>query len=169
MKRLTLVAILGILIVLCLLVAAGPAPAGGPYLGDPPGFQWGGPHFNGKLVFTGDTTAEITVADPRGSGVLEFEFTDYAESVVGNTLYIRYVSDGTVTNAGGVWTYTDGVALASGPIKGHGSGMSIIGFACTATGGPGATGFGYTGLSYAFAWHSGTGMTAPFVFKGRIF
>ena len=166
--------ILGMLVfalLIGLLLAAGPVLANSPYLGDPPGHQWGGPHFTGMLVFNEDgITGDIAVPDVRGCGELSLEFTDFDEWTVGNTAYASFVTNGTITNGGGVWTFTDSAALACGPLKGHGSGSTITGFRTTATGGLNPeTGRTYEGLSYDFAWHSGTGLVAPYIFKGWIY
>ena len=98
------------------------------------------------------------------------EFTYVEEWTVGNTAYISFIANGTITNDGGVWTFTDSAALAWGPIKGQGSGVTMTGFKTTANGGPNEdTGNTYEGLSYDFAWHSGTGPVAPYIFKGWIY
>ena len=166
--------ILGMLVLALLvglLLAAGPVLASSPYLGDPPGQQWGGPHFTGTLVFNEDgITGDISVPDPRGCGDLSLEFTDVYEWDVGNTHYISFITNGTITNGGGVWTFTDSAALAKVPSKTHGAGALITGFRTTATGGLNtATGNTYEGLSYDFAWHSGTGPVAPYMLKGWIY
>jgi hypothetical protein len=85
--------VLGVLVVLLLLgllLVAGPALAGGPFVGNPPGSMWGGHDVNGWMWITdiGDAgvVARVVADDPRVSGYMVVQVDDrwYDDNGIGH-------------------------------------------------------------------------------------
>ena len=92
MKRLSLLAVLALLLALCLLATAAPALAGSPFEGNPPGSQWGGHEINAKFTYMKDDPVDGAVvfacvaSDPRVSGELRVYIEDSKPTPDGNLM-----------------------------------------------------------------------------------
>jgi hypothetical protein len=97
LERLSLLAGLALLVALCLLTVAGPALAGSPFDGTPPGSQWGGHEVNAKAYVTYAEFIDpapygeylrfrIIADDARVTGTQEAWVTEFAPTAGGNIL-----------------------------------------------------------------------------------
>jgi hypothetical protein len=157
MKRLTLVAILGILLVLCLLLATGPALAANPP-------QWGAHQVNGKFYYLSDNGAGVitflsVASDSRVSGDLVVTVADWWDTPDG-----RGHSSGTydLTNSGGSWhcPYWEAVYLRGTTVEKPG--WQLVSPADAFGSGK------YAGLVYRSGNHTAAGQS-PYITKGWIF
>ena len=167
MKRLSLAAFLSMLLVLCLLAAAGPALAGSPFGGTPPGSQWGGHEINAKFTYVKDDPVDGAVvfacvaSDPRVSGELRVYVEGSEPTPDGNVMVwgsYDLINDGGSWHCAYWWQLLGKNALLEGPAQ-------AMTFNAVATG----VGANYEGLSFLSSNHSGGGSMAPWILKGWIY
>ena len=167
MKRLSLLVALAVLLALSLLATAGPALAGNPFEGNPPGSQWGGHEINGMFTYVKDDPADGAVvfacvaSDPRVSGELRVYVEGSEPTPDGNLkAWGSYdlINDGGSWHCASWWQLLGKNALVGKPAQ-----------AMTFNGVADGVGVNYDGLVFRSSNHSGAGAYAPWILKGWIY
>lgn len=161
-----------LLTLLALLLAAGPALAGGPFAGMPPGSQWGGHDVNAKIYITDALAIEPSpfgeyvnfrmVADEACvSGTLEVWSIEFATSDDGNML-CSGPAVLTPDAGGGTWSGEFSAVVSSGIYIGKPYQHLIRTFALVGSG-------AYDRAVFSMSCHTAYGpVSVPWIVKGWI-
>jgi hypothetical protein len=160
MKRLSLVAALGLLLALCLSVTAGPALADNYYDGDTPGSQWGGHEINGTMTMIGFGHVfvfQVEASDPCVSGLM-YVSVKKAWDDAGGLCHTSGTYD--LYNAGGTWRCDYWECIHSRSYDSEKPWQGLV-LACEAKGSG-----DYKGLVFVMSHHQAAG--SDFILKGWI-
>lgn len=160
MKRLSLLAALGLLLALSLWATAGPALADNYYDGNPPGSQWGGHEINAKASLIGVDefiTFQLVADDPRVCGIMEVTLEDVWDDEDGfahsSGTYDLYNDDGS-------WHCAYWECIYSRSLDAERAWQGLV-LSCTAKGSG-----DYKGLEFVMSHHQAA--NSPWILKGWI-
>ena len=159
--------VLFIVLVLGLILAAGPAMAGGPFAGNPPGSMWGGHEVNGKFTYVRDDPGgaivfDLVASDSRVSGTLRV-YVDFAGTTSDGIFEVW--GHGDLVTADGSWhlDYYRQVFHKNALVDKPAQATVLLGDFVGAEDSP------YEDLVFRSANHTGGGLNAPYIFKGWIY